>query len=244
MSKSKKASLQDYIGTVQKIKPSAEVTFTAIQPDGSTEEVSSRQVFWEGITSPEVAEVTETVKKETGKLTKRIAELAENYPASPPSQQKSAKKTPVAKESTASSPSVAEDNTPSLGRHRREDIPESTIDGLDSQPKEQFGPVADQFDQDIKSQVPISAVTAIITALDKLCTKLDEMQNFTPIIQVPAPVIHVTLPETRRTVTKAIERDDNNLIKTVKESIEEKPVGSPIIETIAIEDEEVEEDDC
>jgi hypothetical protein len=70
----------------------------------------------------------------------------------------------------------------------------------------------------------------LIELVSTLIDKIDDMQNFNPVIHVPAPVIHVTLPETKRTVTKAIERDENNLIKTVHESIEESPSGDPLVE--------------
>jgi len=76
----------------------------------------------------------------------------------------------------------------------------------------------------------MSETALLIKLVVQLIDKIDEMQNFNPVIHVPAPVIHVTLPETKRTVTKAIERDENNLIKTVHESIEEAPAGEPLIE--------------
>ena len=76
----------------------------------------------------------------------------------------------------------------------------------------------------------MSETQMLIMVVQKLCDKIDQMQNFNPVIHVPAPVIHVTLPETRKTVTKAVERDENNFIKTVRESVVEEPVGEPLIE--------------
>ena len=68
-----------------------------------------------------------------------------------------------------------------------------------------------------------------------LCDKIEQMQNFNPVIYVPALVIHVTLTETRKTVTKTVERDDKNLITQVREDIEEKPTGKPIVEVTQLE---------
>lgn len=72
----------------------------------------------------------------------------------------------------------------------------------------------------------------LVTAIQKLCDRIDQMQNFNPVIHVPAPVIHVTMPETRKTVTKTVERDDKNLITNVREDIEEKPTGKPVVEVV------------
>lgn len=76
----------------------------------------------------------------------------------------------------------------------------------------------------------ISETAMLIKLIGVLIDKVDAMQNFNPVIHVPAPVIHVTMPETRRTVTKAVERDENNWIKSVTEQIEETPLGDPLIE--------------
>jgi hypothetical protein len=40
------------------------------------------------------------------------------------------------------------------------------------------------------------------------------------------------MPETRKTVTKTVERDDKNLITNVREDIEEKPTGKPVVEVV------------
>jgi hypothetical protein len=84
--------------------------------------------------------------------------------------------------------------------------------------------------QDAPSTQQMSETAMLIKLVSVLIDKVDAMQNFNPVIHVPAPIIHVTLPETKRTVTKAIERDENNWIKTVREHIEESPAGEPLIE--------------
>lgn len=76
----------------------------------------------------------------------------------------------------------------------------------------------------------MSETALLIKLVSTLIDKIDDMQNFNPVIHVPAPVIHVTMPETKRTVTKAVERDENNWIKTVHEHHEEIPIGEPLIE--------------
>jgi hypothetical protein len=93
------------------------------------------------------------------------------------------------------------------------------------------------------STAELSETAMMIKLLSMLIDKVDAMQNFNPVIHVPAPVIHVTLPETKRTVTKAVERDENNWIKTVREHIEETPVGEPLIEVKQNSKEPIREDE-
>lgn len=92
--------------------------------------------------------------------------------------------------------------------------------------------VPNGYDGTAPSTQEMSETAMLVLAIQKLCDKIDEMQNFNPVIHVPAPVIHVTMPETRRTVTKTVERDDKNLITNVREDIEEKPTGKPLVEVV------------
>lgn len=215
MAKSKKAGLADYINTVQKIKPSAETKFNAKQPDGTTSETSAKKVYESVINSPEVKEASARTEHD------------------------------IIEHVTHKSPEIGDllSKIDSIAKERPEPEVVTEAEQVEEFEEpvhtEQMSPVAGQQPAEQPEVVAIEMkpdVALILEALAMLVQKIDDMQNFTPIIHVPAPVIHVTLPETRRTVTKAIERDANNLIKNVREQIEEVPLGDATIEIMEDED--------
>lgn len=223
MATSKKAGLKDYIDTVSKFKPSAEVKFASVQPDGSKQEISASKTYWENMTSDEVQSLNEEVSEAvlTGKKTPSTGDLLAKIDAI------AAEKTPeVVVENTAGK---AIKETLSKIEEAVEQMNEDEVPA--NEPK--LSPVAGQEapapmptpEPEVKADVAL-----ILTALTALITKIDSMQNFTPVIHVPAPIIHVTMPEVKRTVTKVIERDEQGEMIKVVESIMEKPAGEPLIE--------------
>jgi hypothetical protein len=116
-----------------------------------------------------------------------------------------------------------------------EPVTENTIVNFDTPPNEGDGETSPMThvpnaQHEAPTTAQLSETALLIQLVTALITKVDAMQNFNPVIHVPAPVIHVTMPETKRTVTKAVERDENNWIKSVTEQIEETPIGEPLIE--------------
>lgn len=227
MATSKKAGLKEYLEARQKVKPSAEVKFAARQEDGSVDEISAKQRYWESMTSEEAQQVNEeferavTKKNTTGELLNRIDKIAKSKP-----EPVITKQVEQVAETIESLQATAEQVDEQIG----EFVELPPVDDAVSL----AGPLTSSPQNN--AQPEVSETALLIQAIEKLVDKIDQMQNFTPVIHVPAPVIHVTLPETRRTVTKAIERDENNLIKSVTESIEEKPIGDP--EVIVIKEDE------
>ena len=248
MAKSKKASFKDYMDTTARIKPSAEVKFASVQEDGSVDEVSSRKQFWESMTSDEVQTVNEEfenavmesmnqVKKDkkspsTGDLVSKINSIAKERPE------------PIKKELKEVVEEVKEAVTEATTMRRVAPEEMEIADPLEVGPVSgNFEELEDEFEDERDRRPEVASdVMLILQTLELLIDKIDNMQNFTPIIHVPAPVIHVTLPETTRTVTKAVERDGEGYIKTVRETIEEKPQGEPLIEVIKSQEPDEPED--
>lgn len=259
MATSKKTQLKDYIDTVSRIKPSAEVKFASVQEDGSVDELSARQQYWESMTSDEVQQVAEELEQaitegkkhpSTGDLLSKIDEISKDRPE--PEIVREIKDV-VTKVNELSEAQVNEEFTKLTGEPVEEDTKEVVEEGMEPVRPEQMvadednlGPVAGHYeeleDEDGREerQEVSTDVSLILMTLEKLIDKIDNMQNFTPVIHVPAPVIHVTLPETRRTVTKAVERDEQGYIKTVTENIEDVPQGEPIIEVMGGKEAEAE----
>jgi len=204
-----KKDLNEYITTVKSIKPSAEVKFRSKDENGEvTEEVASRTYIAKHADKEieavgKVAGLTERLNKATEKAAEKMAENnLDDIEAEVEDEEMLDESAHVEFETTS-----GEDSSTSPMTH----VPH--LSTSEPQTTEQM-----------------SETALLIKLVSQLIDKIDEMQNFNPVIHVPAPVIHVTLPETKRTVTKAIERDENNLIKTVHESVEEAPAGEPLIE--------------
>jgi len=205
-----KKDLNDYITTMSAIKPSAEIKSRIKGNNG---------------------EVTETVASRT-----YIAKHADKEIAAASQVKGLSERLNRVTEKAAKAMEVKEDDLDDLDA----EVEEEEMLDESANVEVSIGNASDGA-QSPMSQVPnspgdntttqeMSETAMLIKLVSTLIDKIDEMQNFNPVIHVPAPVIHVTLPETRRTVTKAIERDEHNLIKTVHESIEEVPSGEPLIE--------------
>jgi hypothetical protein len=54
---------------------------------------------------------------------------------------------------------------------------------------------------------------------DKIATLVQTPPTVNPVVNVPAPIVNVTMQEGRR--TKVVERDENNLITRITEGYEE-----------------------
>lgn len=204
-----KKDLKDYITTVKTLKPSAEVKFRSKGKDGEiTEVVASREYVAHHIDK----EIEAAAK--TPELTKRLNKVTEKAG-------KAAKAAALKLEEEAATTELLEDANvefdPIYG--------DSEGDGAESPMTH-----VPNAQHEAKSTAEMSETAMLIKLVSTLIDKIDSMQNFNPVIHVPAPIIHVTLPETKRIVTKAIERDENNWIKTVREHVEEFPAGEPLIE--------------
>jgi hypothetical protein len=205
-----KKDLSDYITTVKQFKPSAEVKFRSKDGNGDvTERVASREY----IAKHASAEV-DAVSKVKG-LTERLNKVTEKAVKE---QQEEDDLDDIAAE--------VEDEEMLGEATGIEFVTANDIDDGATSPMTRVP----NAQHESPNTAEMSETAMLIKLVATLIDKIDSMQNFNPVIHVPAPVIHVTLPETKRTVTKAIERDENNLIKTVHESIEEKPAGEPLIE--------------
>lgn len=203
-----KKDLNSYITTVKTIKPSAEVTFRSQDENGQvTEEVASRTYVAKHAdkeidAASKVAGLSERLNEKTEKAATKMAEDLDEI------------------ENEVEDEEILDESA-----HVQADIANAPDDATSPMTH-----VPNVVTTEPQSTEQMSETALLIKLVSQLIDKIDEMQNFNPVIHVPAPVIHVTLPETKRTVTKAIERDENNLIKTVHESIEEAPAGEPLIE--------------
>ncbi len=211
----KKQDLSEYITTVKKLKPSAEVKFRTKNEEGDIEETIASRTYVSEHMDREIAAADNVPG-----LKDRLAQVNRR------SQEKLAE--------TVVEEDDIEDIEDDVEEEALQENAEVTV-RLADEPQDDSpfthtpntrGPEAH------KTTKELSENQLLIQLVAKLIDKIDEMQNFNPVIHVPAPVIHVTLPETRKTVTKAIERDENNFIKTVRESIEESPQGEPLIEVV------------
>ena len=197
--------LNEYITTVKKLKPSAEVKFKSVSDDGVIEEtVASR----------------EYIAKHAGKE----MEAASKVPGLSERLKKNLDQTNAA---------IAEANA-EVDELEEEQLGESQVVFKGADDKSDDSPLTHV--PNVQHQQPttenMSETALLIQLVSTLIDKIDQMQNFNPVIHVPAPVIHVTLPETKRTATKVVERDENNWIKSVTEHIEETPQGEPLIEVM------------
>lgn len=71
----------------------------------------------------------------------------------------------------------------------------------------------------------------ILETLERLIEKVEQIAVTSHEIHVPPPIINVTLPETKKTVTKIVERDENNLVKSITETVTEEQLTDTIIES-------------
>jgi hypothetical protein len=209
----KNHDLSEYITKVKSFKSPAKVKIKTTNKDGDVEEtVASRTYVSEHVdTEIDVAGNIDGLRDRLEQINKR-------------SNEKVAEK--------ASKPKEIDDVEDEVDNEAlQEDAEVSFRDANDPQDDSPFTHVPNSKEADPdQTTAQMSETALLIELVAKLIEKIDDMQNFNPVIHVPAPVIHVTLPETRKTVTKAIERDENNFIKTVRESIEEAPAGDPLIE--------------
>jgi len=63
----------------------------------------------------------------------------------------------------------------------------------------------------------------LLEAFNKLIDRIDQLAASTPVINVPAPIVEVSIPETRKVVNKIVERDENGLITQITEDVQEHP---------------------
>lgn len=200
-----KKDLSSYITTVSKTKPSAEVKFKSIDEDGTVEETIASRTY-----VAEHADAEFAAASKIDGLTERLQRVAER--------------------NTEMQADLVDDVLDELDEEQLTESEvefHSAVDTPEADSPLTYVPNAQHKD---KTTAELSETAILIKLVSTLIDKVDQMQNFNPVIHVPAPVIHVTLPETKRTVTKAIERDENNWIKTVKEHIEEVSDGEPLIE--------------
>jgi hypothetical protein len=209
-----KKELKDYITTVAPLKPSAEVKFRSTDENGEVTESVASRTYVAQHADKEIAAVSQNKG-----LNDRLNKVIETAGAKAVREQEAqddldALEAEVdAEEMLDESASVA-----FVKSHTEGDGAKSPMTHVPNAQHEGA------------STAELSETAMLIKLVSVLIDKIDAMQNFNPVIHVPAPVIHVTLPETKRTVTKAVERDENNWIKTVREHIEETPVGEPLIE--------------
>lgn len=205
-----KKDLNDYITTVKSLKPSAEVKFRTQNATGEvTETVASREYV-----AKHASKEVDVVSKVKG-LTERLNKVTEKAAPKPVKEEDL---DDIAQE--VEDEETLSENAEVTFRNAREPADQDDSP-LTYAPNASTAP---------KSTEEMSETAMLIKLISKLIDKIDDMQNFNPVIHVPAPVIHVTLPETRRTVTKAVERDEEGFIKTVREHVEESPAGEPLIE--------------
>tara|TARA_R110000851_G_scaffold284686_1_gene438248 strand:+ start:971 stop:1636 length:666 start_codon:yes stop_codon:yes gene_type:complete len=202
-----KKDLSDYITTAKNIKPSAEVKFRS--QDGDVTESVANRTYTAKHATQEVDD-----NKDVKRLAAQLNKVTENAA----SKETIEDNLDDLESEVADEEMLDENATVSHGRSKDAGGGDSPMTYVPNAQHE--APGTEQ----------ISETALLIKLISALIEKVDDMQNFNPVIHVPAPVIHVTLPETKRTITKAVERDENNWIKTVREHIEETPLGEPLIE--------------
>jgi len=202
-----KKDLNEYLTKVGKLKPSAEVKVKTRNDDGTvTEQIASRTYV-----SKHIAGEVDIAKKIPG-LSDRLNRVTENA-----TQKIEDDIDDIEKE--IDDEQLDENATVELNKSVAfDEDEESPFTHVPN--SQQPSPTTEQM----------SEAALLIKLVSQLIDKIDEMQNFNPVIHVPAPVIHVTLPETKKTITRAVERDDEGFIKSIREHIEEAPEGEPLIE--------------
>lgn len=212
-----KKDLKDYISTVKSVKPSAEVKVRTKNHEGEiTESIASREYVSKHIDSEiEAVHADKNLSDRLNEVTKRNLKYNIGQPKSNSVTDLDQIEKEIEDEETIQENAQVE--------FRNATVPED----------EEESPLTYVPNDDTprKSTTELSETALLISLIEKLIDRIDSMQNFNPVIHVPAPVIHVTLPETKRTVTKAIERDEEGFIKTVREQVEEAPIGEPLVET-------------
>ena len=208
-----KKDLNDYITTVQPIKPSAEVQFRSKNEQGEVTESVASRTYIAKHADKEVEAVSRnpSLSDRLNKVTERAVDKA--------------RETKLEEEANL-------------------DDEDAEFEQLEENATIDFNSAQDELDghkspmstvpnnqPEVQTTAEMGETALLIQLVSVLIDKIDQMQNFNPVIHVPAPVIHVTLPETRKTITKTVERDENQLVKYVRESIEETPIGEPLIET-------------
>lgn len=209
-----KKDLSDYITTVKKIKPSAEVSFRSKDDNGDVTETVASRTYVANHIDKEIDAVSQ-IKSLSERLNNVTLKAAE----------KSVKEQQEQDDLDALEREVDEEEMLDENAEVVFDKSHTAGDGAESPMTH-----VPNAQHEVPNTAEMSETAMLIQLVSTLIDKIDSMQNFNPVIHVPAPVIHVTLPETKRTVTKAVERDENNWIKTVRESIEETPAGEPLIE--------------
>jgi hypothetical protein len=204
-----KKDLNEYLTKVGKLKPSAEVKFKTTGKDGTvTEEVASRTYVAKHIGNEvDVVSQIKGLSERLNRVTEKAAKVVEDDLDDIEKE--------VEHEQLEEAASAAVEFSKASEYGETEESPFTHV------PNSKLNP---------KSTEEMSELALLIKLVSKLIDKIDDMQNFNPVIHVPAPVIHVTLPETRKTVTRAVERDDEGFIKSIREHVEEVPNGEPLIE--------------
>lgn len=203
MAKSKKAEHAEFLDSMSRIKPSAEVKFRKKEADGHITEQSSSRKYWEGMTSDAVQDVAEEYEGPT---------YTEN-----PDKNKHPGFRDVLNRM---------ENGSKIAETLRESIDPGVTDTTDGTDSPLSRPANDWANP---VEVPMRTIDLMIRSIEKLVERVDKMEK-NPVIHVPAPVINITLPEVTRTVTKVIERGPDGYIKEIKETVEETPNGEPTFE--------------
>lgn len=206
-----KKDLKEYLTTVGKIKPSAEVKVRTQGQNGEvTEEVASRTY------------VSKHINKEVDAVS-QIKSLSERLNR-------------VTEKAVKTAETVQEDELDDIEQEVEDEqmLDESALVAVNvaNTPDGEPSPMTQVPNgvENTRTTQEMSETALLIKLVSQLIDKIDDMQNFNPVIHVPAPVIHVTLPETRKTVTRAVERDDEGFIKSIREHVEEVPNGEPLVE--------------
>jgi hypothetical protein len=203
-----KNDLSDYLTRVSKIKPSAEIKFRTTDDNGVvTEEVASRTYV-----SNHISDESDLVDSIPG-LRERLNRVTEE----------------AAKDVGSES---IEDLDAEVEEEALEESADVSFRDARQPEEEEESPLtyAPNASTEPKTTQELSETAMLIKLVSQLIDRIDQMQNFNPVIHVPAPVIHVTMPETKKTVTRAVERDDEGFIKSIREHVEEAPEGEPLIE--------------
>jgi hypothetical protein len=211
MVKKEEKKFSNYLAEVQRLRPSAEVMVTTVDEAGKIiSEDSAEQAYLELISSDEVQTAIAEIEESVNNAEK---------PATKMSSGETMRKTIDLLSDDSLTETVAIDG----------DAPQPSDIDILPEPETVIETVIEPEVAPEPTQISKETLM-ILEAFTALVAKIDELQNRE--IHIPAPVITVTLPETRKTITKMIERDDRNLIKSVTESITEIPESEPIIEVV------------
>lgn len=70
----------------------------------------------------------------------------------------------------------------------------------------------------------------LVRIVDRLVSRVEALADPNIVVNVPAPVINITMPDITRTVTRVVERDENGFVTKITETTEDTPDGDPAID--------------